>query len=284
MSTTATAADGLKIYISADMEGLAGVVSGDQLRPGGFEYERFRRILTGEVNACIAAARSKGATEFVISDSHGNGQNLLIEELPEDVTIVRGHPRPLAMMQGIDSSFDAAIFIGYHASASSTTGVRAHTMSSANITDVRLNGIPISEGIMNAAMAGHFGVPVILMTGDDAAIAETTSVIGDINTATVKWASGFHSARTLTPQAARALIAEQTSAALDRLDEFSVYTLKQPVSLRLTLKHYQPVELLSYLPGIDRVDSHTIAYVGDDLPDISRLLRVILEYRVDAQP
>ena len=137
---------------------------------------------------------------------------------------------------------------------------------------------------MNAAMAGHFGVPVILMTGDDAAIAETTSVIGDINTATVKWASGFHSARTLTPQAARALIAEQTSAALDRLDEFSVYTMSQPVRLQLSLKHYQPVELLSYLPGIERVDSHTISYVANDLPDISKFLRVVLEYRVDAQP
>ena len=123
---------GLKIYISADMEGVTGAVTGEQLGPGGFEYERFRQFMTNEVNAAIDAARAAGATEFVVSDSHGNGQNLLIDQLPADVTIVRSWPRPLSMMAGIDETFDGVIFIGYHAStailvASAPTRCRAPT-------------------------------------------------------------------------------------------------------------------------------------------------------------
>src|SRR5262250_609290 len=117
----------MKIYISADMEGVVGVVTGDQLSPQGFEYNRFREFMTAEVSVAVQAAFDAGATEIVVSDSHGNGENLLIEKLPKNVTVVRSWPRPLMMMQGIDASFDGAIFIGYHASTTNPSGVRAHT-------------------------------------------------------------------------------------------------------------------------------------------------------------
>src|SRR5213079_2264810 len=120
----------LKIYISADMEGVVGVVTADQLGPQGFEYNRFREFMTEEVKAATEAAFEAGATEVVISDSHGNGENLLIEKLPKNVTVVRSWPRPLMMMQGIDETFDGVIFIGYHASTNNVAGVRAHTISS----------------------------------------------------------------------------------------------------------------------------------------------------------
>src|SRR5438093_2752070 len=119
----------VKVYISADMEGVTGVVTADQLGPTGFEYARFREYMTSEVLAAIEGARAAGATEFVVSDSHGNGEDLLIERFPKDVQIVRSWPRPLAMMQGIDASFDAVLFVGYHASTTNPEGVRAHTMS-----------------------------------------------------------------------------------------------------------------------------------------------------------
>ena len=121
----------LKVYISVDMEGIGGIVTGEQLGPTGFEYGRAREFMTAEVNAAIDGARAAGATQFVISDSHGNGQNLLIDQLPPEVTIIRSWPRPLMMMEGIDSTFDAVMFIGYHASTANVKGVRAHTMSSA---------------------------------------------------------------------------------------------------------------------------------------------------------
>jgi D-amino peptidase len=149
---------GLKLYISVDMEGVVGVVSGDHLGPGGFEYQQAREWTTREVLAAIEAARDEGVTEILISDSHGNGENLLIDMLPEDVVVVRSWPRPLEMMEGIDSTFDAAIFIGYHAGTTNPDGVRAHTISSGRLADVRLNGVSMMEAGLNAAIAGHFGV------------------------------------------------------------------------------------------------------------------------------
>ncbi len=282
--STTHAQDGLKIYISADMEGVVGVVTGEQLGPGGFEYERFRQFMTNEVNAAIDAARAAGATEFVISDSHGNGQNLLIEQLPDDVTVIRSWPRELSMMAGIDESFDGVIFIGYHASTNNTRGVRAHTMSSANITSVRLNGMTMTEGSMNAAMAGHFGVPVIMVSGGDVAVAENQVIIGDIEGAVVKWASGFHSARTLTPEAAYEVIRTRTKSAIDRIEDFEPYVLETPIELELSLKHYQPVELLSYLANVEKVNSHTIRFVGKDIIEVSNFLTVATSYRIDLQP
>ncbi|GIS81086.1 MAG: hypothetical protein CM1200mP14_26520 [Gammaproteobacteria bacterium] len=114
--------NGLKIYISADMEGLVGAVTSDQLGPSGFEYQRFRQIMTNEVNAAFEAAREMGATEILISDSHGNGENLLNEQLPGDIQLIRSWPRPLMMMEGIDETFDAVIFIGYHSSTKEHRG------------------------------------------------------------------------------------------------------------------------------------------------------------------
>jgi D-amino peptidase len=276
--------DGLKIYISADMEGVVGVVTGEQLSPGGFEYERFREFMTAEVNAAIDAARAAGATEFVISDSHGNGQNLLIDRLPDDVTVIRSWPRELSMMAGIDETFDGVIFVGYHASTANTRGVRAHTMSSANITGLRLNGIEMTEGSMAAAAAGHFGVPVIMVSGDDVAVAENQVLIGNIEGAVVKWSKGFHSAETLTPEAAYEVIRTRTKSAIDRIDQFQPYVLETPIELELTLKNYTPVELLGYLPNVERVNSHTIRFVGKDIIEVSNFLTFVDEFRVDLQP
>ena len=276
--------DGLKIFISADMEGVVGAVTAEQLRPGGFEYERFRGFMTAEVNAAIDAAREAGATEFVVADSHGNGQNLLIERLPDDVTVVRSSPREFRMMGGIDDSFDGVIFLGYHASTANMDGVRAHTFSSANITSLKLNGIEMSEGSMNAAIAGHFGVPVIMVSGDDVAVAENQAVIGDIEGAVVKRAMGFHSAESLTPEAAYDVIRTRTAAAIDRIGDFEPYVLGTPIVLELSLKHYQPVELLGYLPNVERIDSHTIRYTGEDIREVSNFLIFVTSYRIDLQP
>jgi D-amino peptidase len=276
--------DGLKIFISADMEGVVGAVTGEQLSPGGFEYERFREFMTEEVNAAIDAARAAGATEFVIADAHGNGQNLLIERLPDDVTVIRSWPRELSMVAGIDETFDGVIFLGYHTSTANLRGVRAHTMSSANITSVRLNGIEMTEGSMNAAMAGHFGVPVILVSGDDAAVAENQVLIGNVEGAVVKWAKGFHSAETLTPEAAYEVIRTRTASAISRIGQFQPYVLDTPIELELSLKNYRPIEVLGYLPNVERINSHTIRFTGEDMIEISNFLTFVTNYRIDMQP
>jgi len=274
----------LKIYISADMEGIAGVVTGEQLGPQGFEYARFREFMTQEVNAAIEGALSGGATQIVVSDSHGNGQNLLIEKLPSNVWIVRSWPRPLGMMQGIDETFAGAIFIGYHTGTTNLQGVRAHTLSSARLTDVRLKGVSVSEAGINAAIAGHFNVPVIMVSGDDAVVKETTALLGNIEGAIVKYASGFHSARTMTPQAASVVIREKAQRAVQRLREFKPYKLNAPIELNVTFKNYRPSEVLSYLSIVERTDAHTIKFVGKDIIEVSKFLTFINTYELNLEP
>jgi D-amino peptidase len=276
--------EGLKLYISADMEGVVGAVTGDQLGPGGFEYGRFREFMTKEVLAAIRGARTAGVTEILISDSHGNGENLLIELLPADVMVVRSWPRPLMMMEGIDSTFDAAIFLGYHSGTTYMEGVRAHTMSSARLTDVRLNGTSMPEAGVSAAIAGHFGVPVIMISGDDAAVAEAQSIIGDIEGAVVKWNYGFHAAKSLTPDAAYTLIEETTYTAIRRLNEFRPHVIATPVTLDMRFKSYRPPELLDYLPIVTRTDSHAIQYVGENMIAVSKFIEFVMSYEVGLEP
>jgi D-amino peptidase len=284
LATSAAARDGRKIFVSVDMEGIAGVVSNEQLGPPGFEYERFRQFMTEEANTAIAAAREAGATEFVVSDSHGNMQNLLIEKLPKDVLVVRSAPRPLMMMQGLDESFDGVIFIGYHASTTNPEGVRAHTMSSATLADVRLNGLSVPEAAFNAAIAGHFGVPVLAISGDDVIVKEARALLGDVEGAVVKWAYGFHSAKTLTPEAARDVIRERVKAAMARRASFRPYVVKTPVELEIRFKSYRPAEVLSYLPIVKRIDAHSVRFVGKDMLEVSRFMEFILTYQPALEP
>ncbi len=275
---------GLKIFISADMEGVVGVVNSEQLGPDGFEYNRFREFMTREVLAAIAGAREAGATEFVVADSHGNGLNLLIEMLPSDVTVVRSWPRPLAMMQGIDESFDAAVFIGYHAGTTNPEGVRAHTMSSATLADIRLNGRSALEAGINAAIAGHFGVPVIMISGDDATVAEARAFIGDLEGAVVKWNYGFHSARSLVPEASYALIRERVASAVRRVNSFRPLEMSTPVTLDIRFKNYRPSEVLSYLPNVERTSSHTVRFVGRDMIEVARFLQFLSNFSIGLTP
>jgi D-amino peptidase len=267
-----------KIFISADLEGVVGAVTGEQLGPGGFEYNRFREFMTAEVNAAIEAAKSAGATEILVADSHGNGQNLLIEKLPKDVKLIRSWPRPLGMMEGIDSSFDGVIFTGYHASTDNVEGVRAHTFSSARLTSLKVNGKVMTEGSWNAAVAGEFGVPVIMISGDDAAVNEVKSVIGNAEGAIVKESISFHSAKSLHPEAAYDLIAEKTSYAVKNIKKYKPYKIKGPVTVSISFKHYQPSQILSYIKMFKRTDSHTIEFKAKNMIEASHIMRVVTGY------
>jgi D-amino peptidase len=266
------------------MEGVAGTVTADQLLPSGFEYERFRHFMTDETLAAVRAAKEAGAGEIVVSDSHGNGENLLIEEFPKDVRIVRAWPRHGGMMAGVDSSFSAAMFIGYHASTTNPKGVRAHTFSSAHYARVTLNGNAVTEGEYNAAYAGAKGVPVIFASGDDVAVAEIKSRLGDIETVETKKSLGFHSAETLTPGASCDKIFAGVKAAFVRIHDFKPYVIKTPVTLEITFKNYTPAELLSYLRSVQRVDSHTIRFVGKDMDEIDDFEEFVGNYSADLAP
>jgi D-amino peptidase len=275
---------GLKVHISVDMEGIAGVVTGDQLGPSGFEYGRFREFMTREALAAVAAAREAGASDIVVADSHGNGENLLVEQFPPDVRIVRAWPRPLEMMGGLDQTFDAAVFIGYHASTTNPAGVRAHTFSSATLTRVTLNGVEMSEGSWNAAIAGHFGVPVVMVSGDDVAVAEIRKVVGPIEAVETKTALGFHSAVTLTPQAVQSRIGPAVRAGLEKRASFTPYRPQGPLVVDVTFKHYLPAEVLAYLPMFERSSAHSVRFRPKDMVEAAAIMQFIGEYRPDLAP
>jgi D-amino peptidase len=283
-ASTLVAQRPVKVFISVDMEGIGGVVTAEQLGPTGFEYGRFREFMTAETLAAIEGARAAGATEFVVADSHGNMQNLLIEKFPPDVTIIRGSPRPLMMMEGIDSSFSAVMFIGYHAATTNSQGVRAHTISSATFAAVTLNGQPMAESGINATIAGHFGVPVVMVSGDEQAVAEVQKLTGNVEGAVVKRPISFHAAAVMTPEASQSLIRAKAKAAMARLKDFKPIRASGSFRLDLTYKNYTPAEMMAYLPGTERVDAHTIRYRAASIVDISRFLEFAISYRSDLTP
>jgi D-amino peptidase len=276
-ATAQAPATPLKIYISVDMEGVAGVVTADQLSPGGFEYERFRRFMTDEAVAAVRGAKAAGATEVVVSDSHGNGENLLIELFPKDVKIVRSWPRHGEMMAGLDSSFGAALFVGYHASTTNPQGVRAHTISSAEFTRVALNGTAVTEAELNAVYAGSMGVPVVFISGDDAAIAEVKARLGSLESVITKQSLGFHAAESLTPAAACEQIYAGALAGITHREQRKPYVLAPPIALEISFKNYTAAEMVSYLRSVERIDAHSIRFVGRDIQEVMDFI-VFLDY------
>jgi D-amino peptidase len=284
LSATAGAQPRTKVFISVDMEGIAGVVTGEQLGPTGFEYQRFREFMTAEAVAAIEGAKAAGATDIVIADSHGNMQNLLVERLPADVVVVRGPVRPLGMLQGIDSTFHAVVFIGYHSGTTNLQGVRAHTFASARYTSVELNGTPMAESSFNAALAGHFGVPIVAISGDESAVGELLRLVPRAAGAVVKQSIGFHAAASRTPAAAQAMIREAVRTGIARRSEIQPYRLQTPYRLDLGFKSYRAPEVLAYLPIVHRTTAHTIRYTADSILDIARFLSFLGAYSPEMDP
>ena len=263
-----------KLFISVDMEGITGVVQPAQLGTSGFEYGQAREWMTGEVRAAIEAARAAGVTEFVVCDAHGNAQNLLIDKLPDDVRVVRGFPRPLEMMEGIDGSFDGVVLIGYHASEWNVNAVRSHTVSSGKLLGIKLNGNFVMEAVFNAAIAGHFGVPVLFISGDRVAVDELHRTLPQVEGVVVKEPTGFHSAITVTPARGRQLIADGITRAIRKAGQLKPYALSTPITLEVGFKFTPDAERAAYIPGVARVDAHFVRGTFPDMPTISKLIQV----------
>ena len=264
-----------KIFISVDMEGITGVVQPAQLGPEGFEYQRAREWMTGEVNAAIDGIRRSGPADIVVCDSHGNGQSVLIDKLPDDVRLVRGFPRPLEMMQGIDDTFAAAVFIGYHGSEWTAGAVRGHTISSARLLGIRLNGMEVSEGIYNAALAGQFGVPVAFISGDRLAVAQLQTVIPAAEGVVVKEPYGYHSAMSVTPARGQAMIREGLGRAMAKLASLRPYRVTTPIDLEVGFKLTIDAERAAFVPGLTRSDAHNVKGSFKDMVEITKLLQVV---------
>lgn len=259
----------LKVYISADMEGIGGVSTWDvQAFAKGREYEQFRRLMTQEVNAAVQGAFDAGATEALVSDSHGDAQNIDVELLDRRASLVRAWPRPLGMMQGIDSSFAAAVFIGYHAREGRAGAVLAHTMEGDEV--IKLNGVEVPEAGFNAAIAGDFGVPVVFLSGDQAICEDARQLLGPIETAAVKQAIGFHSAAMIHPERAQALIRAGVKRGVEWRKDIS-----HPVKVEDRFNEIVKAEIAAYIPGVERETGNTIVFTVPDMTAASKLLSAI---------
>jgi D-amino peptidase len=266
------------------MEGVAGIVTDAQLGPDGFDWRHACDLYTNEVLAVIHELRDAGAKDITVSDSHGTGLNLRIDRMPPGVRLIQSWPRRLGMMEGIDESFDGAVLLGYHSGSHNPSGVRAHTMSSANVFDLALNGKLVCEAELSAYLAGHFGVPILMISGDDAICQEVSTTMPQCETAIVKQAISYHSANSLTPTDASDALRSATHRAIERRHEIKPSSLHGPITMDLTFKNHRPTELLAYLPNVEQLGAHRIRFVGKDILEASSFFEFALNYSPDLKP
>ena len=265
----------MKIFISADIEGVACVVAREDGKLEGVEYERAREWMTGEVNAAIEGCLEAGATEFVVADSHGHMRNLMAEKLHEKALLVRGSPRPGTMVEGVGEDCAAAMFIGYHSQAGNPHGVLSHTYLGSTIYQVRLNGKAYGEPGINAAAVGHYGVPVALIAGDDTVKDEVSEYLPWTENVVTKWAISTFSARNLTPKASQDRIREGARNALGRLGSMQPYQLGTPIRMEIDLMQAYYAELAADIPGVERLSGRSIACECKDMLETMKMIRLI---------
>lgn len=266
----------VKAYVLMDIEGVAGVVHGEEGSKGNPEYERARRLMTAEASAVVAGVfeADPGASVTVV-DSHGPYRNIIPEELDERATLSRGKPRHFGMMDGIDERYDLAIFVGVHGSAGSGSSVLSHTFTG-HLFDVKVNGVSYGELGLNAAMAGTFGVPVVLVAGDQVVADDTRELLGE-NVAFVqtKHSRSQSAAESVHPNVARRLLAEAAQRVVEDPPRVSPLQVQLPVTVDVTFDRPVYADLAAMLDNMDRVDGRTVRFVRDTYPDAYRVLRVI---------
>lgn len=242
----------MKVYLSTDMEGTAGIVDWAQCVGDGPEAAAGRELLLAEVNAAIDGALAAGATEVVVNDSHSVMRNLGPERLHGRATYISGSHKPLYMMEGLDASFDAIFFVSYHGSMGGDPAVLSHTYNPRAVAEVRLNGRVVGESGVNALVAAHHGVPVVLVTGDQTACAETAEVVPGVETAVVKKSITRFAAESVHPEVARELIQAAANRSLERLAHMTPPDVPVPSTLEVTWRTADMAEMATWIRGIER--------------------------------
>jgi D-amino peptidase len=255
----------MKLYLSADMEGTAAVTSWTQVDPANTtEYPYYRRLMSREVRASIDGARAAGVTGVLVNDSHSSMRNVLWDELPADVRMIYGNRKPFSMAEGIDASFGAAFFTGYHAGVGEPNGVLDHTYTSETLYNTFVNGVRCNEAILNAAVLGTYGVPVVLITGDRTAIEQTAAVLPWITGVVVKESIGRYAANSVSPERARELIAAGARTAIERVGGAQPFTFEPPIELVLDFVYTHNADFAELIPGFERTGGRSVRFVHDD--------------------
>jgi len=268
----------LKVFISVDMEGISGIVHGDQTTPGTAEYADGRKWMAEDVNAAVEGALEAGATEVVVNDSHGSMRNIDPDDLHPRAILISGTPKPLSMMQGIDASFAACLLIGYHAKAGTENAILDHTISGSVVRAIKVNGVELPELGLNALIAGYYGVPVILVSGDTAVCRQAGEVLGkDVVTVAVKEAYGRLAAKLLPMAEARQLIGAGVKDALAKRSAIKPFKMTAPYKFELAYHVSAQADMgAMLLPNVKRVDARTLAFTANDYIEGFRTLRALI--------
>ncbi|MFD8801802.1 M55 family metallopeptidase [Streptomyces atroolivaceus] len=268
----------MNVLISVDMEGVSGIVHPSETNPDRYDYERGRALMTAEANAVIAGVLdAEPAADVLVADAHGPFRNLLPEQLDRRARLVRGKPRPLGMLAGLDADTDAVLLVGYHARAGAGPGVMTHTMSG-DILDVRVDGRSLGEIGLNAALAGHAGVPVVLLSGDDAACAEFEELVPGAVTVAVKDALAAAAAVALHPEVARERLREAAAEAIERRTRVSPLSIAGPLTVEVDLYSPVSVDLAMLVPGVSRAGGgRTVAFSATDFAEAYRLVLLLVQ-------
>lgn len=267
----------LKIFISVDMEGIWGVVHGNQVSSDSPEYAAARRWMVEDVNAVINGLFEAGVQEIVVNDSHGSMRNILAHELNSKVSLISGSPKPLSMMAGIDETFSGVIFVGYHARAGSQASILDHTISGAAVYSIKINGQEMPELGINAAIAGYYRVPVIMLTGDEETCRQAKAILGkDLVTVAVKEGVGRYAAKMLPRETALKKLTEGAKEAVSKITSFKPFLPSSPYDFELCLHNSNQAELGAMIPQVKRVDARTLKFQSKDYLEGFKLLRVLI--------
>lgn len=261
----------MRVFISADMEGVTGLVAASELLPDGPDYPRFRALMTADVNAAIDGLAAGGATHILVCDAHNNSRNILIEDLHPLARLVRGGTKPLGMLEGLDDSYVAACFVGYHAMFGTHRAIADHTWDPYSVQAVTINGRLVGEIGLNAALAGWFGVSVALVTGDDATARETAEVLPWAERVIVKETKGRFAADCLVPAEAQARIREGAQRALENLGRMEPWRVTGPAEIIVTFFNAGQAERAAWIPGTDLTAPRVVACRGADFWHAYRL-------------
>ncbi|MHB8339862.1 MAG: M55 family metallopeptidase [Mycobacteriales bacterium] len=263
----------MRVFISVDMEGVAGVATFDQIVRGGSGYPRAQALMTGEANAAIRGAFAGGATEVVVGDSHGTMDNLLVAELDHRARLVTGAPRAACMVAGVRPGDALAVFVGYHAAAGAP-GVLAHTFS-ANFTELRVNGAAMSEAEVNGLYAASLGVPVGVLTGDAAICAVAQKAFPGATTVAVKEADGYCAVESSSPQLACQRIAEAVAEAVGRAGDLVVPAAPEEIVVEVDFASPLGADLAGTVPGSQRCSARTLCR---EVADPAELLSLVMAW------
>lgn len=254
----------MKVFISADIEGVSGVATNQQLKTNS-EYQRFRKLMTADVNAAIEGAFKGGATEVVVADGHGNMSNIFIEDLDSRARLVQGSNRVMCQLEGLDDSFDAIMFVGHHGREGGSDAIISHTLAGICVNEMKINDKVVGETEMNAFVAGGYNVPAVFISGDDAYVKEVQETLPDVEAAIVKKAVDRFASELLHPEVAHQLIRDKAEAAIKRVSSFSPLKIEGPVTFEIEFKGPQQASMTTTLPTVERISPKRIRFTCDDI-------------------